>query len=134
MHVLCLSGIWCGDCAQQLPLLQRIADAGSTIIVRYLDRDAAPELQRRVRINGGDRVPVALFLAEDDEPVAIYGDRTLSRYRMLAARTLGPACPLPGAPVPEEEWRAALREWLEEVERVHLLLRLSNRLRQVHGD
>jgi len=27
-----------------------------------------------------------------------------------------------------------MQDWLDEVERVHLLLRLSGRLRQKHGD
>ena len=134
MHILCLTGIWCGDCVQQLPLLQRIADASSCIDLRYLERDDFPELQEALRINAGDRVPVVLFLAEDFEPVSVAGDRTLSRYRALAARTLGPACPLPGAPLSEAEWKETLSDWLEECERVHLLLRLSGRLRQRHAD
>lgn len=75
-----------------------------------------------------------IFLAEDDEFVSIYGDRTLSRYRALAARQLGPACPLPGAPIPDDEIAATLQDWLNEFERVQLLLRLSGRLRQKYGD
>jgi hypothetical protein len=79
-------------------------------------------------------VPVALFLAEDCELVAVFGDRTLARYRALAARQLGPTCPLPGAPVSDDELAATLQDWLNEFERVQLLLRLSGRLRQKHDD
>jgi hypothetical protein len=85
-------------------------------------------------INAGRRVPTVIFMAEDFEPVAVLGDRTLTRYRAVAARQLGPSCPLPGAAVPADELHATLQEWLDEVERVHLLLRLSARLRQKHGD
>lgn len=135
MHVIALSGIWCGDCVQQLPILDRIAQANPKAIdVRYLDRDQHLDLQALVKINGGNRVPVVLFCAEDFEHVGWVGDRTLSRYRAVAARQLGPTCPLPGAPVDANELAASVQDWVNEFERVHLLLRLSARLRQKHGD
>ena len=104
------------------------------IDLRWLERDEHPDLQGLVRINAGDRVPVLVFCAEDFEFVDWYGDRTLSRYRAMAQRMLGPSCPLPGAPVATEELDATLADWLECFERAQLLLRLSSRLRQVHGD
>src|SRR5881394_6420 len=94
MNVLAVSGIWCGDCVQQCPLLQRVAEANpGKIELRLVDRDEHRDLSERLRINGGDRVPVALFLAEDFAFCAAYGDRTLQRYRALAVRQLGPSCP-----------------------------------------
>lgn len=134
MPVLVVSGIWCGDCVQQGPLLERIAEASELIDLRWLDRDEHSTLTRHLRINGGSRVPVVLFMSEDFEPVSILGDRTLTRYRAIAARNLGPSCPLPGAPVPDDELAGTLQDWLDEFERVQLLLRLSPRLRQLHGD
>jgi len=77
---------------------------------------------------------VVVFMNEDFEFVGLAGDRTLSRYRALAARMLGASCPLPGAPVPEDEIAATLQDWVEEFERAQLLLRLSGKLRQRHGD
>lgn len=134
MNVLCISGIWCGDCVQQGPLIQRIAEANSLCKLGFLDRDEHLDLAEQVKINAGLRVPVVLFAAEDFEPVSIYGDRTLSRYRALAAKQLGASCPLPGAAVEPKELDAMLADWLDEFERVHLLLRLSARLREKHGD
>jgi thiol-disulfide isomerase/thioredoxin len=135
MKVLILSGIWCGDCVQQCPLLQRVAEANpGRIDLRLLDRDQHRDLTEQVRINGGDRVPVALFLAEDFELCAACGDRTLNRYRALAVKQLGPSCPT-GITAPEKgELEATLQDWLNELERVQLMLRLSARLRQKHGD
>jgi len=135
MPIIVSTGIWCGDCAQQCPLLERIAEAKAALItIRYLDRDAHSDLSSRIRICGGLRVPTVIFMAEDFEFVSLLGDRTLSRYRAVAARQLGPSCPLPGAPVAQNELDAALQDWLNEFERVQLLLRLSARLRQKHGD
>ena len=134
VKALCVSGIWCGDCVQQGPLIQRIAEATPRVDLRWVDRDEHPDLAERLKINAGLRVPVVIFMAEDYEPVSVFGDRTLTRYRALAEKQLGGACPLPGAPVPTEELSGTLQDWLDEVERVHLLLRLSGRLRQKHGD
>lgn len=134
VKVLVSSGVWCGDCSQQLPLLQAIADASPLVEVRFVDRDAHMDFASLLKICAGVRVPVAVFMAEDFEPVSIFGDRSLTRYRALAAKFLGAACPVPGSPVPEDELRGTLQDWLDEVERVHLLLRLSTRLRQLHND
>jgi len=135
VNVIGLSGIWCGDCVQQGPLFQRIAEAAPKAIdLRWLDRDEHSDLQEKVRINAGNRVPILIFCAEDHEFVSWYGDRTLSRYRAMAAKQLGGACPMPGAPVPQDEVDATLADWLEQFERAHLLLRLSGRLRQKYGD
>jgi thiol-disulfide isomerase/thioredoxin len=135
MKVLVVSGIWCGDCVQQCPLLERIAEANPTKVdVRLVDRDEHKALSSGLRVNGGDRVPVALFLAEDFELCAAFGDRTLNRYRALAVRQLGAACPT-GILAPDAgELAATLQDWLNEFERVQLMLRLSGRLRQKHGD
>lgn len=138
MRVLVVSGIWCGDCVQQGPLLQRIAEGNPEHIdLQWVDRDEHSDLAGRLKVNAGLRVPMAVFCAEDYEPVSIFGDRTLTRYRAMAQRQLadkGASCPLPGAPVPDDELAATLQDWLDEFERVHLLLRLSGRLRQLHSD
>jgi len=134
MHVIGLSGIWCGDCVQQGPLIQHIADGSDAVELRWVDRDEHIDLQEKLKINAGNRVPARVFCAEDFEFVSWFGDRTLTRYRAMAQRQLAGACPLPGAPVPDDELAGTLADWLDEFERVQLLLRLSGRLRQIHGD
>lgn len=134
MKVIVISGVWCGDCSSQGPMLQAIANGSSKIDLKWLDKDSAIELSDHVRINAGNRVPIVLFMAEDFEPVSVFGDRTLARYRAIASRQLGAACDLPSAQIPEDECNETLQEWLDEFERVQLLLRLSARLRQKHSD
>ena len=135
MPVLCLAGAWCGDCVHQCPVLEAIADANRDAIeLRYLDRDARPELRDELRINGGQRVPVVVFLSEDWYEVFRYGDRTLARYRALAASQLGPSCPTGLVPPGDDELAAVTAEWVDQFERAELILRLSGRLREKHGD
>src|SRR3954464_12788248 len=62
MPVLCLAGAWCGDCINQCPVFDHFARAATAIDLRFLDRDARPEVRDALAINGGHRVPVVLFL------------------------------------------------------------------------
>lgn len=135
MPVLVSSGVWCGDCVVQVPMLRAVEAANPRVIsLRVLDRDEHADLAERVQICGGLRVPTVIFMNEVFDFVSITGDRTLARYRAIAARKLGAACPLPGAPVPADEIAATLQDWVDEFERVQLLLLLSPKLRQLHGE
>jgi thiol-disulfide isomerase/thioredoxin len=135
MKVLVVSGIWCGDCVQQCPFLERIAEASpAKVAVRFVDRDEHRDLIEQLRINAGDRVPVAIFMAEDFERCGMFGDRTLHRYRALARKQLGASCPTGIAAPDPDEVGATLQDWLAEFERIQLMLRISPRLRQKHGD
>jgi hypothetical protein len=133
-HLLVVSGLWCGDCVRHGSIVQALADATPCVKVHFIDRDAMPPLRDALTINAGHRVPVMVFLAEDFEPVSVRGDRTLADYRAMMTAKLGAACPMPGAPTPPDRLRAITQDWLDEFEQVHLLLRLSGRLRQAHGD
>ncbi|MGD9722585.1 MAG: thioredoxin family protein [Pirellulales bacterium] len=134
MKVLCLAGAWCGDCVNQCPIFEHFARTNPRIAIRYFDRDAHPDLAAELAICGGARVPVVVFVSEDNFEVARYGDRTLAKYRRLAADKLGPACPT-GLVAPEPELLAAVtQDWLDIFERAQLILRTSGRLREKHGD
>jgi thiol-disulfide isomerase/thioredoxin len=134
MWVLCMAGAWCGDCINQCPVFDHFARAARAIDLRFLDRDARPDVRDALAINGGHRVPVVVFLSEDGFEVARRGERTLSIYRRLAAEQLGPACPTGLVAPPEDALALIAAEWLAEFERVQLILRLSPRLRQKYGD
>lgn len=135
MKILVFSGIWCGDCVQQGPLIQRIAEQNKAKIdLRFVERPRDGELVSELRINAGSRVPVVVFLSEDNQWCATAGDRTISRYRALALQKLGSFCPT-GIVAPEKgEIDATLGDWLNEVERVQLMLRLTPRLRAKYKD
>jgi hypothetical protein len=134
MNVLCLAGAWCGDCINQCPIFEHFAAAAPVIRVRYLDRDEHADVQQALQINGGNRVPVVVFLSEDGQEAARYGERTLSKYRQMVRDQTGAACPT-GITVPGDTLLAQVtQDWLDEFERVQWLLRQSPRLRQRHGD
>jgi len=134
MKVICLAGAWCGDCVNQCPIFERFAQTSPKIDTRYFDRDAHPDLQATLRICGGNRIPMLVFMSEDDQFLGLYGDRTLAKYQQMAVDQLGPACPTGITPPHQALLDATTREWLIEFERIQLMLRLSSRLRQKHSD
>ncbi|MBX3397708.1 MAG: thioredoxin family protein [Gemmataceae bacterium] len=132
MNVLVLAGAWCGDCAGQCPIFERFAEVVPVIVPRYLDRDAHAAAQEELRINGGNRVPVVVFFSEDGFEVSRFGERTLTSYRKMVAELGGESC---GSGVVAGDTLAGIvNDWLNEFERVQAILRLSPRLRRLHGD
>ncbi|MCB0322219.1 MAG: thioredoxin family protein [Bdellovibrionales bacterium] len=134
MNVLVLSGIWCGDCMRQGPMLRLIEQTAPAFTVRWLDNKANPELQNELRINGAEKVPVVVTLSEDFFELSRFGDRHLSVYRRKAATEFGTACD-PGIVGPSaEELRQELEEWIAHFERPQLMLRLAPLLRKRYAD
>lgn len=135
LNVLVYSGVWCGDCVRQGPLLDEIAaGCGEKVELRFIERDDSPKLRDELRILGALRVPVAVFLSEDFHEVGRFGDRLLTAYRAKAAREIGPACDAGITAPPPEQLAAELNEWVEVFERMLLMLRLAPPLRKRYGD
>ena len=134
LNILFMSGIWCGDCVRQGPLIQRIAQANDLIVLRFIDNKENPELAEELRLNGASKVPVAVFLSEDFFELARFGDRHLAIYRNKLATELGPACATGLAPPEQNALEQDLQDWLDLVERSQAMLRLAPLLRQRYND
>jgi thiol-disulfide isomerase/thioredoxin len=133
-NVLVLAGAWCGDCSSQCPIFERFAEAAPVIQTRYLDRDEHADAQAALQINGGNRVPVLVFFSEDGFEVSRYGERTLARYRQLVGQLTGEGCATGLVKGADPTQQGVVQDWLNEFERVQWILRLSPRLRRLHGD
>jgi thiol-disulfide isomerase/thioredoxin len=134
MKVLVLAGTWCGDCAANCPIFEKFASVAPAIDVRYVDRDAHPEIQDELKINGGNRVPVVVFISEDGYEVGRYGERTLSAYRQMVATEVKELRAGTSVVSVEQHLADVVADWLREFERIQYILRLSPRLRRLHGD
>ena len=53
---------WCGDAAQNVPVIEKIAAAGDNIETRYILRDENPELMDRFLTNGARSIPKLIAL------------------------------------------------------------------------
>lgn len=135
LHILVSSGVWCGDCVRQVPMIRQIAQAaGDGVVLRLIDRDKIPALCEELRIVGAQRVPMAVFLTEDFWELCRFGDRSLTAYRAKSRREVGAACALGIIPPPPDELAAEQAEWVNIAERALLMARLSPPLRMRHDD
>jgi thiol-disulfide isomerase/thioredoxin len=134
MKVLVVAGTWCGDCVNQCPIFPHFSAQNDKIRIHFFDRDQSKELAQELSICGGPRVPSVLFLSEDGFPCGRAGDRTISTYRDIAAKQLGPSCPTGIAAPDKTLLQNVVQDWLNEFERIQLMLRTSARLRQLHND
>ncbi len=135
LHVLLYSGVWCGDCVRQGPMVKRIVDAADAgVELHCIDRDVMPELTDELRVLGAMRVPVVVFLTEDLHEVGRFGDRLLTVYRKKLENEVGAACAVPYAETPVEELAAEQGEWVDLFERMLIMTRLAPPLRQRYDD
>lgn len=107
VHGVCLTEFWCGDAAQNLPLIERLAEDTGKLEIRYLFRDDNTELMDRYLTNGGRSIPkYILFDAATGEELASWGPRPDESQRLmidLKARNL-----------PKEEIMEALQRWYND--------------------
>ena len=143
MHVLCLAGVWCGDCVNACPIFQHFAAASPMIDLRFIHRthkfdpaasDPDTLLANELAICGAPRVPVLLFLSEDWFECERFGERTLATYRHKATSLHGASCPTGLVAPPQDLLAANVAEWLTHFERVELMLLTSPRLMKLHGE
>ena len=143
MHVLCMAGVWCGDCVNACPIFQRFAEASNAIDLRFVNReqtfdpnagDPSTALAHELSICGAPRVPVLVFFSEDWFECERFGERTLATYRAKAAALQGASCATGLVAPPPDILAANTAEWLTHFERVQLMLLVSPRLMKLHGE
>jgi hypothetical protein len=64
VHVVAIAEDWCGDVVRHAPVLQRMAEAGTNLRVRFISRGQHPEVFVRFLTNGGEAIPKFIFLSE----------------------------------------------------------------------
>lgn len=143
MDVLCLVGVWCGDCVNACPIFQRFAELTDKIDLRFVNReqkfdptasDAGTHLAGQLSICGGPRVPVLVFLSQDGFECERFGERTLATYRSKVAAMQGASCSTGLFGPPADLLQANIAEWLTHFERVQLMLQTSPRLIRLNGE
>jgi hypothetical protein len=64
VHVIAIAEDWCGDVVRHVPVLQRMAEAGAQLKVRYISRQQHPDVFIRFLTNGGEAIPKFIFLSD----------------------------------------------------------------------
>lgn len=81
---LVLAEGWCGDAAQLLPIMKKMADAVSTIDLRIVFRDENDALMQEFLTNGARSIPKLIVVSADThEVLAAWGPRPEAAARLI---------------------------------------------------
>jgi hypothetical protein len=75
---------WCGDAAQNLPVLNKIATASDYIDLKVVLRDENLELMDLFLTNGGRSIPKLIALDKDNNVIDSWGPRPTVATKMVA--------------------------------------------------
>ena len=82
-HWLVLVEAWCGDVAQNLPIMAKMADLSDNIELRMLFRDEHPDIIDRYNTEGARSIPKLIILDENFVELATWGPRPHPVQSML---------------------------------------------------
>lgn len=74
---------WCGDAAQNLPVINKLAELNENIDLKLVLRDDNLELMDLFLTNGGRAIPKLIVLNEEDEVVSTWGPRPTTATKMV---------------------------------------------------
>lgn len=74
---------WCGDAAQNLPIINKFAEASDNIELKLVLRDQHTELMNQFLTNGSQSIP-KLIQIENEEVTATWGPRPSIATKMIS--------------------------------------------------
>ena len=81
---LVLTEGWCGDAAQNLPVINKIADSNENINLKLVLRDDNEALMDLFLTNGGKSIPKLIALDKDHNVIDTWGPRPTTATKMVA--------------------------------------------------
>ena len=100
---LLLTEAWCGDAAQNLPIIQKVADLNDKIEVKYLLRDENLDIMDAYLTNGGRSIPKLIILDEAFNELSNWGPRPLPAQELLEEAKL--------KSIPHDEYITTIHAW-----------------------
>lgn len=80
---LVLTEGWCGDAAQTLPVISKIADESDLITLKIIFRDEHEQLMSQFLTNGGKSIPKLLVLNSQNKVLNTWGPRPNTATKMV---------------------------------------------------
>ncbi len=80
---LVLTEGWCGDAAQTLPVINKIANESDLITLKIIFRDEHEELMSHFLTNGGKSIPKLLVLNSENDVLNTWGPRPNIATKMV---------------------------------------------------
>ncbi|MEZ4847593.1 MAG: thioredoxin family protein [Bacteroidia bacterium] len=103
---LVITEAWCGDAAQIVPVVNKLADLNPNITVKHVLRDENPELMDMFLTNGARSIPMIVFIDDEtNEVVGKWGPRPEEIQQAVMARKSDPA------PISYSEFAKEIQKW-----------------------
>lgn len=80
---LVISEGWCGDAAQIIPVLNKMAEVTDNIDLKIVIRDENPDLMDQFLTNGNRAIPILLIIDEDKNIINSWGPRPSTATQMV---------------------------------------------------
>lgn len=74
---------WCGDAAQTLPYLNKIAQLSVNIDLKIVLRDENPELMDQFLTNGSQSIPIVIKVDENFDVIETFGPRSKAATKLV---------------------------------------------------
>jgi len=74
---------WCGDAAQIMPILNKIAESSTKIELKIVLRDENPELMNEFLTNGGKAIPKTIIVDNNNNVINSWGPRPSIATQMV---------------------------------------------------
>jgi hypothetical protein len=82
---------WCSDCAQIIPVLNKITEATDYIELKIVLRDENPELMDRYLTNGGKAIPMVICIDKDTmREICTWGPRPKPAQELMVKHKANP--------------------------------------------
>lgn len=75
---------WCGDAAQTLPFLNKIAQEADNIDLKIVLRDDNLELMNQFLTNGSQSIPIVIMIDEDMNVLQTFGPRSKAATKLVS--------------------------------------------------
>ncbi|WP_128331235.1 thioredoxin family protein [Apibacter sp. HY039] len=75
INILVISEGWCGDAAQSVPVVNKLAESSDKIELKIFFRDKDERLINQYLTRGGKAIPIVIILDQDFKEIAHWGPR-----------------------------------------------------------
>ena len=101
---LVISEAWCGDAANIIPSIVKMAEAEEKITLKIILRDENPEIMDRFLTNGAKAIPIAFFFDDQFNELTSWGARPKPAQQIVVAHKENPVKSIDEVIVNLQKW------------------------------
>lgn len=111
-HWLVITEAWCGDAAQNIPLLAKMEQTHPYIKMKLVLRDENLELMDKYLTNGGRAIPMLIVTDENYKELYTWGPRPAAAQQMVEAYKANPV-------IEYDTFKTQLHSWYAKDKTLH---------------